>query len=119
MNAWIDCLSHLHGEVGMCTVTLLPADPTLAIVVPHLYEFKTRVPEVCDAPIECRAFVNQRYAEAGDANRIAFASRAGQSQCERAPPACAGHNCMSWVDHTTNKRKRLRALPSADETRED
>lgn len=69
MNAWIDCLSNLGDEDGMCTVKLRPGE-VLTLCVPRFEAFSKAHSEVCAALLACTAFVNRRYVEAGQGLRI-------------------------------------------------
>ena len=64
MDAWIDCMSYLDEDAGM-TRFLLSAGEALHIEITETESFKSRLPEILDALIECSAFVNQRYIEVG------------------------------------------------------
>ena len=59
MNAWIDCLSYLDNDDKM-TRFQLRGDETLHVEVQATESFKSRVPEIFDALVECAAFVNQQ-----------------------------------------------------------
>jgi hypothetical protein len=69
MDAWIDCLSYLGEEDGMCTVKLRPGE-VLTLRVPEFEEFSKNHSEVCAGLLECTAFVNSRYIEANEGYRI-------------------------------------------------
>jgi RNAse (barnase) inhibitor barstar len=63
MNAWIDCLTYLdEPETGMCTVSVEPEE-VLTLILENAKSFKSRLPEIYDALIECAAFVNWRRIE--------------------------------------------------------
>src|SRR5262245_34104328 len=64
MNAWIDCMSDLDKDTGM-TRFLLPEGEAIHIEITSAESFKSRLPEILDALIECSAFVNQRFVENG------------------------------------------------------
>ena len=64
MNAWIDCLTYLDEGDGMSRFHLA-AGERLNIEVSDTKSFNARLPEIFDALVECSAFVNQRYLEAG------------------------------------------------------
>jgi RNAse (barnase) inhibitor barstar len=61
MDAWIDCLTYLDKEDEMSKFVLSKAEMLLQIEVTETEEFKSRVPEIFDALVECSAFVNRRY----------------------------------------------------------
>lgn|SRR5215813_13609822 len=63
MNAWIDCMSYLDEDVGM-TRFCMAENEMLHIEISDTEGFKSRLPEIFDALVECVAFVNQRYIEA-------------------------------------------------------
>lgn len=69
MNAWIDCLSYLTEDDGM-TNFILSKDEMLHIQITETEDFNSRLPDIMDALIECSAFVNNRYIEAGENARI-------------------------------------------------
>ncbi|MEO6588279.1 MAG: barstar family protein [Pyrinomonadaceae bacterium] len=71
MNAWIDCMSYLSEDVGM-TKFKLAEDEMLHIETMETEDFKTRLPEIFDALIECSAFVNNRNAESKESAKVAF-----------------------------------------------
>lgn len=60
MNAWIDCLSYLTEDDGMCNF-ILSEEEILYIEVTNTQDFNLRLPEVFDGLMECAAFVNNRY----------------------------------------------------------
>lgn len=64
MNAWIDCLSYLDEDAGMTRFRLVENE-LLHIEINEAEDFKSRLPEIFDALVECAAFVNRRYVEAG------------------------------------------------------
>ncbi len=65
MNAWIDCMSYLHDEDAGMTRFNLDVTETLNIEIAAIESLNVRCPEIVDALIECSAFVNKRYLEAG------------------------------------------------------
>ncbi len=69
MDAWIDCLSYLDEDGGMCRYKLL-AGERLEILLPNFEEFGREYPEICTGLLECTAFVNQRYLASGDIPRL-------------------------------------------------
>jgi hypothetical protein len=72
MNAWIDCLSYLHDNDGMCRVVLAPDDHILSVRVRNFKQFSARLPDICDALLTYTASVNWRYSESGEYTRIAL-----------------------------------------------
>ncbi len=71
MNAWIDCLLYLTHNDKM-TEFVLSEDEMLHIELTDTREFNSRLPEIFDALVECCAFVNNRYIEAGENVRISL-----------------------------------------------
>ncbi|CAD5374677.1 Barnase inhibitor [Rubrivivax sp. A210] len=69
MDAWIDCLTYLQDDDGMSTIKLTENED-LFIHVPQFTNFFSAATEVCTGLLECTAFVNQRYIEAGEKARI-------------------------------------------------
>ena len=66
MNAWIDCFTYLDEGDGLSRFHLAQGE-MLHIEIVGTREFKSRLPEIYDALVECTAAVNQRYAEQGRA----------------------------------------------------
>ena len=64
MNAWIDCLTYLDVGDGISRFHLSNGE-TLEIEVADSENFRSRVPEIFDALVECSSFVNNRYNEEG------------------------------------------------------
>ncbi|HEY4309454.1 MAG TPA: barstar family protein [Pirellulales bacterium] len=64
-NAWIDCLSYLGDDDGMCRFTLVP-DEVLRITVADSDTLRQRQPEILQALVDWTAFVNYRNAESAD-----------------------------------------------------
>ncbi|WP_425148148.1 barstar family protein [Deinococcus sp.] len=60
MNAWIDCLTYLREGDGMSGFILEPGE-YLHIHLLDYEAFSGREPEICQALLECVAFVNTRY----------------------------------------------------------
>jgi hypothetical protein len=71
MNAWIDCLTYLYDGDGMSRFHLA-AGEMLHIEVPDAKGFKSRVPEIFEALIDCTAFVNTRYTEMGQSPALSL-----------------------------------------------
>jgi len=64
MNAWIDCLTYLDEGDGMSRFHLAKGE-TLEIEVSDADNFRSRVPEIFDALVECSSVVNNRHTEEG------------------------------------------------------
>ena len=64
MNAWIDCLTYLDEGDGMSRFHLAEGE-TLNIEVSDSGAFKSRLPEIYDALVECSSVVNDRRLEVG------------------------------------------------------
>jgi hypothetical protein len=64
MNAWIDCLTYLDEGDGMSRFHLAEGEG-LDIEVSDSEAFKSRLPEIYEALVECSSFVNVRRVEAG------------------------------------------------------
>src|SRR5262245_8029109 len=64
MYAWIDCLSYLSEDASMTRFRLV-ANESLRIEITDTEGFKSRLPDIFHALVECAAFVNQRYVEDG------------------------------------------------------
>jgi RNAse (barnase) inhibitor barstar len=71
MDAWIDCLSYLDEDAGMTRFRLVENE-ALRIEITNTEGFKSRLPEIFHAMVECAAFVNQRYIEAGKTPSISL-----------------------------------------------
>ena len=71
MDAWIDCMSSLRDDDGMVGVMLEPGE-RLELEVRQAEERSRRLPDVMLALVECTAFVNQRYEDAGEPPAIAL-----------------------------------------------
>ena len=59
MNAWVDCLTYLRDGDGMSRIHL-KNDELLHLEVTETKDFRSRVPEIFEALIDCTAFVNCR-----------------------------------------------------------
>jgi len=64
MDAWIDCLTYLDEKDGMSRFSLAKEE-MLHIEISDTEDFNSRLPEIFDALVECSAFVNRRYVDAG------------------------------------------------------
>ena len=71
MNAWIDCLTYLYEGDGMSRFHLAPGE-MLHIEVPGARGFRSRLPEIFDALIDCTSFVNTRHTEMGQSPAISL-----------------------------------------------
>lgn len=71
MDAWIDCMSSLTDKEPLARIRLGTSD-TLLIVLPDFEALSARIPTVVRDLWECTAFVNRRYASAGEAARVAL-----------------------------------------------
>ncbi len=58
-------MSYLHDEDAGMTRFNLDVTETLNIEIAAIESLNVRCPEIVDALIECSAFVNKRYLEAG------------------------------------------------------
>ncbi|HYD82264.1 MAG TPA: barstar family protein [Paucimonas sp.] len=65
MDAWIDCLSYLRDDDGMCRFRLGP-DEMLRIEVSHAAAFRARAPEIAEELSFCVEAINDRYADYGE-----------------------------------------------------
>lgn len=64
MNAWIDCLTYLDEGDGLSRFHL-GEEEVLEIEVSDSASFRSRLPEIYDALVQCSSFVNERSVEAG------------------------------------------------------
>jgi len=64
MDAWIDCLTYLDEGDEMSEFHLAEGE-MLEIEVSDEEAFKSRLPEIFDALVECSSLVNVRRVEAG------------------------------------------------------
>ena len=64
MNAWIDCLTYLDEDDGMCEIKIRKGS-VLTLQLENVDSFKIRCNEMYDALIECSAFVNYRRIDLG------------------------------------------------------
>jgi hypothetical protein len=64
MNAWIDCLTYLDEGDGLSRFHL-GEEEVLEIEVSDSASFRSRLPEIYDALVQCSSFVNERNVEAG------------------------------------------------------
>ena len=72
MDAWIDCMSHLGvPEAGMTRVGIEPGG-VLVIEIAKAIGFRGRCPEQFAELVECTAFVNHRFEEAGQPPPLAL-----------------------------------------------
>ena len=71
MNAWIDCLTYLTEDDGMSRF-VLSEDEMLFIEITDSKNFKARLPEIFEALIDCSIFVNKRYLEAKESEKLSL-----------------------------------------------
>jgi RNAse (barnase) inhibitor barstar len=71
MNAWIDCMSCLTVDEEM-TKFLLSKNEMMHIEITDTENFNSRLPEILNELVECSAFVNNRYLEAGEGPKISL-----------------------------------------------
>ena len=64
MDAWIDCLTYLYEGDGMSNI-VLAREESLSIQLRGTGDLAARQPEILHALVECTAFVNRRYLDAG------------------------------------------------------
>ena len=69
MNAWIDCMSDLHGPKSICGLHLEANDP-VELKIANSEDFSNRCPDLFRALIQCTALVNRRYAQWNSPIRI-------------------------------------------------
>lgn len=55
MDAWIDCLSHLHLGDGLSSIALA-TEEQLFVHLPEFEALSQRAKDVCSAMLECAAF---------------------------------------------------------------
>ncbi len=72
MDAWIDCMSSLDEPGGGSTWLTLAPGELLTLHVLDAEGFRTRLPDLFADLVDCTAFVNRRYVEAGTAPPIAL-----------------------------------------------
>lgn len=70
MDAFIDCLSYLTEGDGMSRF-FLRENERLNIYVTQFTSFSKEQAQICAAFLECIAFTNQRYLQAGEQARLA------------------------------------------------
>lgn len=71
MDAWIDCLSDLHEDYGLCRVKLVEGE-MLHIHITDTTDFNKRQPELMKELIECAAFVNFRSVSAKEQPKLSL-----------------------------------------------
>jgi RNAse (barnase) inhibitor barstar len=69
MDAWIDCMTDLHGEHSLSGHHLPVGDPVV-LEFQHTKDFIKRCPEIFLNLIECTIFVNQRYKNFSNAEYV-------------------------------------------------
>jgi hypothetical protein len=65
MDAWIDCMSYLDDAGSDMSKITVSKDEVILIKLNNVEHFVQRCKEQFDAFVECLAFVNSRYVEAG------------------------------------------------------
>jgi RNAse (barnase) inhibitor barstar len=71
MDAWVDCLSYLRDEDGMCTFRLRPGE-MLHIEVSHAAVLREKAPEIVEELAFCVEAINDRYADYGEPAALAL-----------------------------------------------
>ena len=71
MNAWIDCMTDLHGDRAL-SGHQLPDDEAVELVLLGAEDFGERCPKIAASLAGCTAFANRRYEAMGSAVRIAL-----------------------------------------------
>lgn len=65
MDAWVDCLSYLRDEDGMCKFRLKPNEK-LQIIVDHAAILQKNAPDILEEVAFCIEGINERYADYGE-----------------------------------------------------
>ena len=65
MDAWVDCLSYLRDDDGMCKFRL-DLDEVLRIEVIHASALHAKNPEIIEELQFCVEAINNRYADYGE-----------------------------------------------------
>jgi hypothetical protein len=65
MDAWVDCLSYLRDDEGMCKFRL-DEDEVLRIEVDHAAALRAKAPEIVEELRFCVEAINDRYADYGE-----------------------------------------------------
>ena len=71
MDAWVDCLSYLRDEDGMCKFRLKPKE-VLTIEISHSAELHQRLPELVEDVECCGTAINDRCEDYGEPPVIAL-----------------------------------------------
>lgn len=71
MDAWIDCMSDLHEETGLCNVKI-NSDEMLHLLIHATSDFKNRQPHLMDELIRCAGFVNDRFVSREEKPKLCF-----------------------------------------------
>ena len=71
MDAWIDCMSSLTEGHPLAEIRIV-SDETLCVEISNFEKLVEMAPSVASELVACTAFVNRRYAEAGESARIAL-----------------------------------------------
>ncbi len=74
LNAWIDCMSDLHGPTALGAHEL-PKDEPVELRIPGAEDLAERLPDVWLDLVACTAAVNRRYRESKSAARILLVPR--------------------------------------------
>jgi hypothetical protein len=65
MDAWVDCLSYLRDDDGMCKFRLAP-DEVLRIEILHADALRAKMPDLLDELAFCIDMLNDRYCDYGE-----------------------------------------------------
>jgi len=74
MNAWVDCLSYLRDDDGMCKFVLKP-DEMLTIEVLHSEQLRQRLPGIVEELQFCIAMINERCEDYEEAATLKLSLR--------------------------------------------
>jgi Barstar (barnase inhibitor) len=69
MNAWIDCLTY---EDDQMTAFPVPSGEVLTLQLSGFRTFRARCPDICEALLDCAAFVNWRRIKTGERSILAL-----------------------------------------------
>lgn len=69
MNAWIDCLTYLDEGDGMSRFHLTEGE-VLRVEIGQSESFRSRLPEIFNAIVECTSIGNERYIESGKSPKL-------------------------------------------------
>lgn len=65
MDAWVDCLSYLRDDDGMCRFKLGP-DEILRIEIDNAAAMRAKAPDLLEELAFCVEGINERYADYGE-----------------------------------------------------